>query len=167
MVCDVLDSEGLFNNNVSDSSNEKMTRPVTDEEIKRVMFDIGNDKSLGPDGFTSVFFKRSWDVVGQDVCNAIREFFRNGKLLKEINHTFIALIPKVTTPQKVNDYRPISCCNVIYKCISKILTNRIIDGIKEVVSENQSAFVPGRRISDNILITQELMHNYHLERGPP
>ncbi|GJW90740.1 putative RNA-directed DNA polymerase [Tanacetum coccineum] len=114
-----------------------------------------------------VFFKRSWDVVGQDVCNAIREFFRNGKLLKEINHTFIALIPKVTTPQKVNDYRPISCCNVIYKCISKILTNRIIDGIKEVVSENQSAFVPGRRISDNILITQELMHNYHLERGPP
>ncbi|GJZ26001.1 putative RNA-directed DNA polymerase [Tanacetum coccineum] len=48
-----------------------------------------------------------------------------------------------------------------------ILTNRIIEGIKEVVSENQSAFVPGRRISDNILITQELMHNYHLDRGPP
>ncbi|GKD43770.1 aspartic peptidase [Tanacetum coccineum] len=55
------------------------------------------------------------------------------------------------------------CCNVIYKCISKILTNRII----EVVSENQSAFVLGRRISDNILITQELMHNYHRYRGPP
>ncbi|GJY93983.1 RNA-directed DNA polymerase, eukaryota, reverse transcriptase zinc-binding domain protein [Tanacetum coccineum] len=79
MVCDVLDSEGLFNNKVSDSSNEKMTRPVTDEEIKRAMFDIGNDKSPGLDGFTSVFFKRSWNVVGQDVCNAIRELFRNGK----------------------------------------------------------------------------------------
>ncbi|GJY09132.1 putative reverse transcriptase domain-containing protein [Tanacetum coccineum] len=49
----------------------------------------------------------------------------------------------------------------------RILTNRIIDGIKEVVSDNQSAFVPGRRISDNILITQELMHNYHRNRGPP
>ncbi|GJT71952.1 protein LAZ1 [Tanacetum coccineum] len=74
------------------------------------------------------------------------------KLLKEINHTFLALIPKVPTPLKVTNFRPISCCNVIYKCISKILTNRIINGVKEVVSDNQSAFVPGRRISDNILI---------------
>nr|GEV72663.1 hypothetical protein [Tanacetum cinerariifolium] len=107
------------------------------------------------------------DVVGVDVCKAIHDFFSNGKFLKEINHTFMALIPKITTPQKVNDYRPISCCNVIYKCISKILTNRIIEGIKDVVSENQSAFVPGRRIFDNILLTQELMHNYHLKRGSP
>ncbi|GKA03825.1 putative RNA-directed DNA polymerase, partial [Tanacetum coccineum] len=89
------------------------------------------------------------------------------KHLKEINHTFIALIPKVSTPLRVNNYRPISCCNVIYKCISKILTNRIIGGIKEVVSANQSAFVPGRRISDNILITQDLMRSYHRNRGPP
>ncbi|GJS21493.1 putative RNA-directed DNA polymerase [Tanacetum coccineum] len=131
------------------------------------MFGIGDDKAQDPYGFTSVFFKKGWDVVGQDVCNAIRDFFVNGKLLKEINHTFLALIPKVTTPLKVNDYRPISCCNVIYKCISKILTNRIIEGIKEVVSDNQSAFVLGRRISNNILITQELMHNYHLDRGLP
>ncbi|GJU58679.1 hypothetical protein Tco_1236445 [Tanacetum coccineum] len=136
-------------------------------KIKKAMFDIGDAKAPGPDGYTSTFFKKGWDVVGQDVCNAIQDFFRNGKLLKESNHTFLALIPKVATPVKVNDYRPISCCNVIYKCISKILTNRIIEGIKEVVSENQSAFVPGRRISDNILITQELMHNYHRNRGSP
>ena len=64
----------------------------------------------------------------------------------------------MATPSCVNDYRHISCCNLLYKCISKILTNRIIEEIKEVVSENQSAFVPGRRISDNILLTQELMH---------
>ncbi|GJY09974.1 putative RNA-directed DNA polymerase, eukaryota, reverse transcriptase zinc-binding domain protein [Tanacetum coccineum] len=68
---------------------------------------------------------------------------------------------------KVNDYRPISCCNVLYECISKIITNRIIEGIKEFVSDNQSAFIPGRRISDNILITQERMHNYHRNMGPP
>ncbi|GKC21323.1 hypothetical protein Tco_1023473 [Tanacetum coccineum] len=89
------------------------------------------------------------------------------KILKEINHTFIALIPKVSNPHRINDYRPISCCNVIYKCISKILTDRIIKGIKEVVSDNQSAFMPGRHISNNILITQELMHGYHWDKGPP
>ncbi|GKC04027.1 protein LAZ1 [Tanacetum coccineum] len=165
--CEDLDTNGLFVKKVSDSENASMIELVTTDEIKRAMFGIGDDKASGPDGFTSAFFKKGWDVVGQDVCRAVQDFFVNGQLLKEVNHTFLALIPKVTTPLNVGDYRPISCCNVIYKYISKILTNRIIAGIKEVVSENQSAFVPGRRISDNILITQKLMHNYHLDRGTP
>ncbi|GJR21636.1 protein LAZ1 [Tanacetum coccineum] len=167
MECELLNTTGLFDKKVLMASNTLMTRQVTNDEIKKAMFDIGDDKAPGPDGYTSVFLKKGWDVMGNDICNAIRDFFSNGKLLQEINHTFLALIPKVTTPMKVNDYRPISCCNVIYKCISKILTNRIIEGITEVVSDNQSAFVPSRRISDNILITQELMHNYHRNRGPP
>ncbi|GKB31830.1 sodium/hydrogen exchanger 6 [Tanacetum coccineum] len=149
-VCDDFDTTGLFLKTVSDSANSHMISPVTNDEIKRAMFDIGNDKA-----------------PGQDVCMAIHDFFVNGQLLKEVNHTFLDLIPKVTTPLNVNDYHPISCCNVLYKCISKILTNHIIAGIKEVVSENQYAFVPGRHILDNILITQELMHNYHQNRGPP
>ncbi|GKA17635.1 protein LAZ1 [Tanacetum coccineum] len=167
MTCDEFDSDGLFVKKVSDLSNENMIKPVTNDEIKRAVLGIRDNKAPGPEGFTSVFFKKSWDVVGQDVCNAVRDFFVNGKLLKEINHTFLALILKIATPLKVTDYRPISCCNVIYKCISKILTNRIIEGIKEVVIDNQSAFVPGRRILDNILLTQKLIHNYHLDRGPP
>ncbi|GKD64739.1 hypothetical protein Tco_1306847 [Tanacetum coccineum] len=80
---------------------------------------------------------------------------------------FIALIPKVSSPTRVKDYRPISCCNVMFKCISKIIANRIKEFLKVLVSPNQSAFVPGRSIADNILLTQELMHNYHLDRGLP
>ncbi|GJZ05760.1 hypothetical protein Tco_0539553 [Tanacetum coccineum] len=167
MVYEELHTEGLFMKNVSATSNLNMVKPVSDEEIRAAMFDIGDDRASCPDGYTSAFFKKSWYIIGNDICFAIRDLFSNAQLLKEINHTFIALIPKVATPMKINHYRPISCCNVIYKCISKILTNRIIEGIKEVVSENQSAFVPGRRISDNILITQELMHGYHRNRGPP
>ncbi|GJU28485.1 aspartic peptidase [Tanacetum coccineum] len=131
-TCDELDSEDLFHKKVSDLANENMTKPITNEEIKMAMFGIGDDKALGPDGFTSTFFKKGWDVVGQDICKAVRDFLIMGNFLK-----------------------------------NKILTNRIIEGIKEVVSDNQSAFVPGRCISDNILITQELMHNYHCDRGPP
>ncbi|GJV00076.1 protein LAZ1 [Tanacetum coccineum] len=167
MECEDLNISGLFNKKVSETLNANMLRSVTNEEIKKAMFDIGDDKAPGPDGYTTTFFKRDWDMIGLDVCNAIHDFFDNRQILKEINHTFLALIPKVTTPLRVNDYRPISCCNILYKCISKIITNQIIEGIKEVVSENQSAFVPGRRISDNILITQELMLNYHRNRGPP
>nr|GEZ58410.1 hypothetical protein [Tanacetum cinerariifolium] len=133
MMCDDLKCDGLFNKCVSEQSREHMILNVSDSKIKFAMFSIGDDRALGPDGYTELFSKRGG----------------------------------VPTPLRINDYHPISCCNVIYKCISKILTNRIIKGIKEVVSDNQSAFVPGRRISDNILITQELMHNYHRQMGPP
>ncbi|GKA23097.1 putative RNA-directed DNA polymerase, eukaryota, reverse transcriptase zinc-binding domain protein [Tanacetum coccineum] len=128
-----------------------------------------NEAKLDEERFLQQKAKIEWleDVVGAEVCDAVRDFFLNGQILKEINHTFIALIPKIPTPLRLNDYRPISCCSVIYKCISKILTNRIIKGVMEVVSKNQSAFIPRRNISDNILITQELMHNYHRKRGPP
>nr|GEU32224.1 hypothetical protein [Tanacetum cinerariifolium] len=126
----------------------------------------GNQGSWHPDSFSAAFFKKAWDVVGGDITCAIRDFFSNGKLLKELNHTIISLIPKVTTPACINDYRLISYCNVLYKCISKIIANRVKEGLGDIVSTNQSAFVLGRRISDNIVLTQELMRNYHRRRGP-
>lgn len=91
--------------------------------------------------------------MGDDICDAVQDFFRSGKLMKQINHTVISLLPKVSTPIAITDYRPISCCNVLYKCISKIIADGIKKGLKVIVSENQSAFVPDRRISDSILLT--------------
>ncbi|GJR83550.1 hypothetical protein Tco_0154335 [Tanacetum coccineum] len=160
-------SNNLFLRRLDVDIAADMVRPVIDLEIKEAMFSMGNDKSPGPDGFTAAFFKEAWDIVASDVINAVKEFFVNGTLLKELNHTIIALIPKVSSPTRINDYRPISCCNVLFKCISKIISNRIKGSLKVLVSSNQSAFMPGRRISDNILLTQELMHNYHLDRGTP
>ena len=143
-----------------------MIRDVTPSEVKDAIFSMGDDKAPGPDGYSAAFFKGAWDIVSEDVTKAVQEFFVNGKLLKEINHTTIALLPKINSPTRITDFRPISCCNVIFKCISKIIANRIKDSLTTLVSPNQSAFVPGRRIADNILLTQELMHNYHLNRGP-
>ncbi|GJZ73239.1 hypothetical protein Tco_0637385 [Tanacetum coccineum] len=148
-----------------DYPNQKMFHPT--QEVKEAIFSMGNDKSPGPDGYTAAFFKEAWDIVSSDVTKAVQEFFINGKLLKELNHTIIALIPKVASPSRINDYRPISCCNVLFKCISKIIANRIKESLKVLVSLNQSAFVLERKISDNILLMQELMHNYHLDRGMP
>ncbi|GJV43271.1 putative RNA-directed DNA polymerase [Tanacetum coccineum] len=161
-----FDGSNLFSNCLDEQGAAHMVRMVTDREIKEAMFSMGDEKSPGPDGFSAAFFKEAWHIVGVDVINAIREFFTNGKLLKELNHTIIALIPKVNAPSRINDYRPISCCNVLYKCISKIIANRIKHCLTNLVSPNQSAFIPGRSIADNILLTQELMHNYHLDRGP-
>ncbi|GJU63730.1 putative RNA-directed DNA polymerase, eukaryota, reverse transcriptase zinc-binding domain protein [Tanacetum coccineum] len=128
---------------------------------------MGDNKAPGPNGYSVAFFKEAWDIIVGDVTKAIKEFFTTGVLVKELSHTIIALIPKVTTPMRIIDYRPISCCNVLFKCISRIIFNRMKESLSLLVSLNKLAFVPGRRISDNILLTQELMHNYHFDRGTP
>ncbi|GKA75562.1 putative RNA-directed DNA polymerase [Tanacetum coccineum] len=162
-----FNSSDLFCNKLSDNVANHMIRVVSSQEVRDAIFSMGNDKSPGPDGYTAAFFKEAWDIIAHDVIKAVQEFFINGSLLKELNHTIIALIPKVAFPLKINGYRPISCCNILFKCISKIISNRMKDSLATLISSNQSAFVPGRRITDNILLTQELMHNYHLDRGPP
>ncbi|GJS65584.1 hypothetical protein Tco_0680148 [Tanacetum coccineum] len=91
----VTNTEGVvFANEVVPDVATDMIRNVTTQEVKEVLFSMGDDKSPGPDGYTACFFKTAWDVVADDVTNAICEFFRNGNLLKELNHTVIALIPK-------------------------------------------------------------------------
>nr|GEW31330.1 hypothetical protein [Tanacetum cinerariifolium] len=102
MSCVDLNIDGLFHNKVSGMFYLDMVREVSDDEIKNTMFGIRDDRAPGPNGFTSAFFKKGWDVVGSDVYKAIWDFFTNG-----------------------------------------------------------------RRISDNIFITRELMHSYHRNRVPP
>ncbi|GJS99851.1 RNA-directed DNA polymerase, eukaryota, reverse transcriptase zinc-binding domain protein [Tanacetum coccineum] len=107
-------------------------------------------------------FQRNLSVAEADHM----EFFTTGKLLGELNATLTSLILKVHNPSKFTEFRPIACCNVLYKCISKIITNRIKPYLGCLVSYNQSNFIPGRHIQDNILITQELMKGYNRKNGP-
>lgn len=76
-------------------------------------------------------------------------------MLLELNHTNIVLISKVDNPRKITQFQPISLCNVVYKIISKVLTNRLKKVVSKVISQNQSAFVTGCQISDNILVVHE------------
>ncbi|XP_071689058.1 uncharacterized protein [Rutidosis leptorrhynchoides] len=156
----------IFTNKIPEDTARRMVMEVTNSEIKAAIFDIDINKASGPDGYTSCFFQKAWTVIGDEICSAVKEFFYTGKLLGELNATLIALIPKIDTPNKVSDFRPISCCNVLYKCISKILTNRIKEGLDLVVNHSQTAFIPGRSIQDNIMITQELLKGYNRVNGP-
>ncbi|GJR98189.1 RNA-directed DNA polymerase, eukaryota, reverse transcriptase zinc-binding domain protein [Tanacetum coccineum] len=156
----------LIKKKLSSNDADFMVREVCDEEIKEALFQIDGNKAPGPDGLSSLFFIKAWDIVGKDICKAVKEFFDNGKMLKEINSTLITLIPKIDTPDKVIDFRPIACCNVIYKCISKVITNRIKGILGGIVGQYQSAFVPDRHIQDNILLSQELFKGYDRKEGP-
>lgn len=104
-------------------------------------------------------------MVGRDLTDAIHSFMFSGKLLKGMNHTHVVLIPKVKCPVNMIQLRPISLCNVAYKILVKVLANRLTRVLLAVVSSNQCAFVPGRVISDNILIGQEMFHHLKNCRG--
>ena len=129
-----------------------------DSEIRAALFSIHPDKAPRQHGFTASFFQTNWDVMGPAMIKEIQEFFRTGSMPHSINSTHIRLIPKITSPKVVSDCRPIALCNVYYKVISKLLSLRLKPVLHCAISENQSAFIPGRAISDNVLITHEFLH---------
>nr|TKS10935.1 hypothetical protein D5086_0000078400 [Populus alba] len=89
------------------------------------------------------------------------------RLLKQFNHSIIVLVPKSTNVSSPSDYRPISCCNVIYKVIAKLIAGRLAHALKGIVSPMQNAFLGGRYMSDNINLVQELLRHYGRKRSSP
>jgi len=73
-----------------------------------------------------------------------------------LNHTNVVLIPKMSHPSNLADFRLISLCNVVYKLITKTITSRLKNMLPSIISETQSAFTPGRLITDNILVSYEV-----------
>lgn len=104
-----------------------------------------------------MFFQKAWDVVGPDITKAVLHFFSSGYILKEWNQTLITLTPKIECPEKPSQFRPMSLCNVIYKVVSKCLTNRLKIILKDLVGPYQNAFVPKRLMGDNCLLAHEVM----------
>lgn len=86
------------------------------------------------------------------------QVLNGGALLNEWNGTIIALVPKLEQPSWVKDFRPISMCNTSYKIISKVIVNRLCRVIPAIIDQAQSGFVPGRMITDNVLVGFECIH---------
>ncbi|XP_010544445.1 PREDICTED: uncharacterized protein LOC104817065 [Tarenaya hassleriana] len=99
------------------------------EIIKETLLAMPNNKAPGPDGYTKEFFVSSWEIVGADLVAAVQKFFRSRQLLGQINATTIALIPKRPGAVSLTEFRPISCCNLVYKLISSILAKRILEAL--------------------------------------
>ncbi|KAM6577500.1 hypothetical protein CsatB_029337 [Cannabis sativa] len=121
---------------------------------------IHSSKSPGLDGFGSGFFINLWKDIGDDISKAVLGFFTDGRLPKSLNETVISLIPKVVNPLTASDYRPIACCNTIYKCISKMICSRLAEVLPILVQSNQGAFVKNRLLAHNIMVFQDLLKGY-------
>ncbi|XP_010513530.1 PREDICTED: uncharacterized protein LOC104789549 [Camelina sativa] len=143
---------------ITEDVNDRLTTPAIVAEVRKALFLMSPDKAPGPDGMTALFFQKAWRVVKEDLVAMVNRFFEEGVFDKSLNRTHICLILKVAKPTRMAEMRPISLCNVGYKLISKIMCQQLKGVLPELVSETQSAFVPRRLISDNILIAQEMFH---------
>uniref|UniRef100_A0A803PPK4 Reverse transcriptase domain-containing protein n=1 Tax=Cannabis sativa TaxID=3483 RepID=A0A803PPK4_CANSA len=134
-------------------------------EIKEVVWSIPPLKASSLDGMPGNFFKDLWEIVGNDVVSTVVKFFETGEMVKELNQTFAVLIPKKMGANCFDDYRPISLCNFTYKIISKLLANRLKPLLSDLISPTQSAFVPGRWIVKNSIMTHEILDSFEKRKG--
>lgn len=148
---------------ISERDSQLLTSPITEQEIRDAVFDMASDKSPGLDGVPSEFYKIHWDIIGTSVVQAIKRFFFSGNLLLEQNKTLLVLIPKVCPPKEVSQFRSISLCKVIYKCIAKCMVNRMKP--MHLIADYQIAFLPGRHMNDIIMISHELSHTINKQRS--
>ena len=143
---------------VTSAMNESFTVAFSDMEMKAALDQIGDLKALGPDGMPAVVFKKYCHLMGRNIIEEVRHVLEGGEMSAGWNDTHVVLIPKVKKPSRIKDLRPISLCNVLYKITTKVLANRLKVILPLLISEEQSAFVPGWLITDNVLVAYECGH---------
>jgi hypothetical protein len=149
----------LFTTLVTQSEAADLFKPVTLQELKNILFLFKKERSPGPDGWTAEFFSHFFYLVGPDLLQMVEDTRIKGKISSSLNSTFLVLIPKENCSSTFNDFRPISLCNLVYKLISKVISNRIKPILETNLSVEQLGFLKGRRIQDAIGVAHECIHN--------
>lgn len=121
---------------ISDEMNGELLADFTREEVVVALKQIEPLKAPGLDGLPPLFFQYFWQEVGDDVTEAVLSCLSTGVIPPSINRTFITLIPKVKSPSKVSEFRPISLCNIIYKLVSRVVANKMKGLLLLIISDS-------------------------------
>ena len=161
-----------FLESVSDKalSGEKyamLDEPITLEEIEIALSQAPKGKSPGLDGITVDWLSRFWPEIKTIFMEALNASFKEGLLTQSQRRAVVTMIPKPNRDHELlRNYRGISllCCD--YKLISATLANRLKKVIHDLIGEDQTGFIKGRQITDNIRITKDLL-DYTKENSIP
>ncbi|KAA3449628.1 reverse transcriptase [Gossypium australe] len=156
---------GLVEKRVMECMNANLTKPFSEEEVCNVVKSMPALKAPGIDGFAAIFFQRYWHIIGTDIVGYCLDILNGQREVSDLNKTCIVLISKLDKPKNMSQFRPISLCNVIYKFIAKVMVIRMSDILGDCINESQGAFIPGRLISDNVLIAYEVLHSLKMKKS--
>lgn len=151
---------------VTMEQNLELCRYPTLDKVKAAVFALSDNSASGPDGFTGLFYQECWDVICNDIHNMVLQCYVGATLPKLITYTNLVLLPKKNMIETFLDLRPISLSNFINKVSSRVIYDRLQRFLPSLISLNQSGFVKGRNIFENILLTQEIVTHIRL-RGKP
>jgi hypothetical protein len=150
---------------VTDEMNNDLSTPFSKDEVQTTLFMMHPNKAPGSDGFTVGFFQKHWQLIKEDVSKVVLNFLNGDEMPDSVNNSVLAFIPKLKNPQDLTNFRPIALCNVLYKICSKRIANKLRRLIDAVISEEQSTFILGQLIIDNLLIAYESIHYLKKEEG--
>jgi hypothetical protein len=151
---------------VTQEKNSALLRPITIEEVDQALQDTPKSKAPGPDGFTSDFFHHCWPMIRVEVWEILEDSRATGQVLQALNATFLTLIPKEGQAHHPKQFRPIALCNVIYKLLTKVIARRLKPILPTIISPEQSGYVEGRQIMDNVILAHEVIHSLQKTKTP-
>ena len=140
---------------VTDEHNAALMQPLTMEEVSEAMKQLPEGKSPGVDSIPAEFYHELWEYIDVDIFNFVSESITQCFLTEELNISKIALLPKSEDRIRIQNYRPISLLNTLYKIVAKVYANRMKPLLHNWILPSQTGFVPNRCILDNIFLAFE------------
>ena len=137
---------------------DKLEGPLTSEECKEALSSFSKDKSPGEDGFTTEFYIKFFDILGEDLVKSLNHAYEKGELSISQRRGVITLLPKdESSLLDLKNWRPITLLNVDYKIAAKAIATRMESTLPFLIHTDQTGFIKGRYIGENIRLICDLL----------